>query len=341
VKAISLRFDDQPVKLDGQGRGALPRHDSKSIHILTAQVDFKPDRSVRREVAYGGEYGSEVSTELTGVPVEMHSGRLPAVPQLGGWLTANGKPLVVDAVEEGPGKLYVVYTASGFAKADQIWTRKSVGHSTLGFGGEDELRSSQEYRYSDTQEPPRFEMRLGRQDEIHILPAVPQRFASSGELSDLFQPSPPLDYTMGGLPWLLAHSRMMTSPAPRIADAVASAGLAAVDGNRRRAVLLFLAGDEKDASHYDAAQVRRFLAALRVPFFAWSLNDPKPGSAAAAWGAVKITTYQNLSTAVDHIRDELDSQRIVLVAGRFLPQSIALTPAAKGIELAGAAPPAP
>jgi hypothetical protein len=342
LNAISLRFDDQPVKLDGQGRGVLPPHDLKSIHILTAQVDLKPDRSVRREVAYGGGYGSEVSTDLTGVPVEVRSGRLPAVPQLGGWLTANGKPLSVDAVEEGPGKLYVVYTASGFAKSDQIWTRRSLGHAALGFGGEDELRSSRAIeRESSPQEPPRFEMRLGRQDEIHILPAVPQRFASSGELSDLFQPGPPLDYTMGGLPWLLAHTRMMASAAPRIADAVASAGLAAVDGNRRRAVLLFLSGDEKDASHYDAAQVRRFLAALRVPFFAWSLNDPQPGSTAAAWGAVKITTYQNLSSAVDRIRDELDSQRIVLVDGRHLPQSITLTPAAKRIELAGAAPPAP
>lgn len=337
LSAISLRFDDHPVKLDGQGRGALPPHDLKSIHILTAQVDFKPDRSVQREVAYGGEYGSAVSTELTGVSVEMRSGRLPAVRQLGGWLTANGKPLTVDAVEEGPGKLYVVYTASGFATADQIWSRRSLGHPNLGFGSEDGLRSPREIdQVASEREIPRFEMQLGRQDEIRILPAVPLRFASSGELSDLFQPGPPLGYELGGLPWYLTRTRTATSPTLRIADAVASAGLAAVDGNRRRAVLLFLSGGEKDASHYDAAQVRRFLAALRVPFFAWSLDDPKPGSTAAAWGAVKIDTYRTLSAAVGRIRDELDSQRIVLVAGRFLPQSIALTPAAKGAELAGA-----
>jgi hypothetical protein len=40
--------------------------------------------------------------------------------------------------------------------------------------------------------------------------------------------------------------------------------------------------------------------------------------------------------SVGAIREELRSQRIVLVDGRHLPQSIALTPAAAGLELVGA-----
>jgi hypothetical protein len=314
LRAVSLAFDGLPVKLDEGGRGLLPAHDLKSVHVLTAEVDFKPDKSVRREVAYGGEYGSEVSTELTGVPVHSHSRRLPAPAQLGGWLTAEGKPLAVDAVEEGPGKLYVVYVCSGFELAEKIG-RKGA--------------------------PPRFEMRLGREDQIHLLPARPQRIASSGAVSDLFQISPPIDYAAGGLPWVLVRNPMPTSITPRIADAVASAGLAAMNGNRRRAVLLLLSGSEKDASRYDVARVRRFLAALRVPLFAWSLGDPQPGSTAAAWGAVDISLPQHLFAAAERIREELDSQRILMVDGRHLPQSIALTPAAQGIELAGVAPAAP
>jgi len=142
---------------------------------------------------------------------------------------------------------------------------------------------------------------------------------------------------MGGVLSVLQNAAVASSPTPRIADAVASAGLAAVNGNRRRAVVLILSGEEKDASQYDVARVRRFLAALRVPLFVWSLGDPKPGSTAAAWGAVDVTMVRHLYAAVTQVKDELDSQRIVMVGGRLLPQSISLTPAAvaAGLKLAG------
>jgi hypothetical protein len=314
LRSVSLSFDGLPVKLDAGGRGVLPPHDLKSIHMLTAQVDFKPDKSVRRDLAYGGEYGSEVSTELTGVPVHARSGRVPPVGKLAGWLTADGKPLTVDAVEEGPGKLYVVCVPTSFEMAEKMGRTGPLPHDI------------------------HYEMRLGREDQTYLLPSFPQRISSSGELSDLFQISPPVAYAAGGLPWVMLHTLLPTSARPRIADAVASAGLAAATENRRRAVLLVLSGGEQDTSRYGAATVRRFLAALRVPLFVWSLGDPKPGSTAAAWGAENVAMTRHLYSAVEKIRDELDSQRIVMVDGRRLPQSIALSPAAAGLELAGAAP---
>jgi hypothetical protein len=310
LRSVSLSFDGLPVKLDAGGRGVLPTHDLKSIHVLTAEVDFKPDRSVRRDLAYGGEYGSEVSTELTGVPVHARSGKVPPARQLAGWLIADGKPLTVDAVEEGPGKLYVVCVPTVFELAEKMGRTGSLPRDI------------------------KYEMRLGREDQTYLVPSFPQRISSSGELSDLFQISPPIAYA-AGLPWVMLRNPLPTSARPRIADAVASAGLAAATENRRRAVLLVLSGGEQDASRYGAATVRRFLAALRVPLFVWSLGDPKPGSTAATWGAEDVSMTRHLYRAVERIRDELDSQRIVMVDGRRLPQSIALSPAAAGLELAG------
>jgi hypothetical protein len=318
LRAVSLTFDGVPVKLDGAGRGSLPAHDLRTVHVLTAQVDFKPETSVRRDVIYGGEYGSEVSTELTGVPIHARARRLPPAAQLAGWLAADGKPVAIDAVEEdGPGNLFIVGAASGQEVGQKLASKGRLGGDM------------------------HYELRLGSEDVIHLVPALAKRVESGGETSDLFQISPPLDYSMGGLFWVLLHSQIPSTSAPRIADAVASAGLAAVNGNRRRAVLLILSGEEKDASRYDVAQVRRFLAALRVPFFAWSLGEPRPGSTAAAWGAVDVTLVRHLYAAVTQVKDELDSQRIVMVGGRHLPQSITLTPAAREIELAGTAPAAP
>jgi hypothetical protein len=172
----------------------------------------------------------------------------------------------------------------------------------------------------------------------------PLRFEASGEVTDLFDISPGFTVLMGGFVPLL--ERVVRRPQPgekvvpgqRIADAVAVAGLAAINENRRRAVLLVLSGDEQDESRQDPATVRKFLEAIRVPLFVWCLKKPAPGSPLAAWGDCKdVKSAQILTLAVEEIRRELDSQRIVLVDGRHLPQSIALTPAAGKVELIGTA----
>ena len=57
---------------------------------------------------------------------------------------------------------------------------------------------------------------------------------------------------------------------------------------------------------------------------------------AQAWGGAEdISTLAKLEDAAERLRAELDSQRIVWVEGRHLPQEIRLSPAA-GVELVGA-----
>jgi hypothetical protein len=322
--ATSLTFDGRPVPLDANGRGTLPAHGLSSIHVLTTEVDFTPLESMRQDLAYGGEYGSAVSTELTGVPVRARSGEVPPAGKLGGWLTAAGKPLAVAAVEDGPAQLYVVRAPTAKEVAEKM------GRRTGSLG--------REIRYA---------MQLGKEDGVRFVFPTPKRVAGSGERSDLFDISPTIDYQKGGLPWLLTvlgpsprlGERGISTFAPgqeRIADAVAVAGQEATRENRRRAVLLVLSGDEKDTSAYDPATVRRYLAALRVPLVVWTLGRPAHGSAAAAWGPSEdVSVATDLYRAAGELRDLLDSQRIVMVDGRLLPQAIELSPAAAGLELVG------
>jgi hypothetical protein len=309
--SASLSFDGLPVKLDKDGRGALPPHDLSKIHLLTARADFLPYRSVSRELVYGGEYGSEVATELTGVPVRVTAGKLPPAGQLGGWLAAEGKPLTVNAVEEGPAQLFVVAAVSGKDLDSKVSKLQKLTWRLLAAG-----------------------------DEVLFVSPSPQRVASSNERSDLFPISQPARIQLDGATDLFQSLRKIKLPEGtsfRAADAVASAGLAALSQNRRRAVLLVLSGDQEDESLYDPATVRRFLAALRVPLYVWYLGAPKPGSAAAAWGAEEMVQTWQAAAGAKRIRQELDSQRIVMVDGRHLPQSIALTPKAVGVELVGGA----
>jgi hypothetical protein len=324
-ESMSMTFDGVPLKLDGNGRAELPAHDLKTIHILNAEVRFSALRKVQRDVAYGGEYGSEVSTELTGVPLRVRSGRLPAPDKLAGWLTQGGRPLAVAAVEEGPAQLFVVRAAPLAEIARKLG---SIGLK---------VRST------------RYDLPLGREDQIRFVQPVPQRVVGSGELSDLFDISPVYTAGDGGLPYSVKNfGRLVSSlgsvaapEAIRIADAVAVAGLEAMTENRRRAVLLVLAGDEaQDASRYGAETVRSFLAALRVPLYVWTLSPPAAGSPASAWGpAVEVKPAPRLVVAVEALRRDLDSQRIVMVDGRHLPQSIRLGPPARNVELVAGAPP--
>jgi hypothetical protein len=136
----------------------------------------------------------------------------------------------------------------------------------------------------------------------------------------------------------LTSSRLMKAQgkALRISDAVAVAGLQAAAENHRRAVVLVLGGDVTDSSQYAPERVRGYLDSVRVPLFVWSLYGPQSPAAKAWGGAEDVSTVDKLAQAVARLRAELDSQRIVWLEGRYLPQGIGLTPAAQGVELVGA-----
>ncbi|HEY4590733.1 MAG TPA: hypothetical protein VII86_16010, partial [Thermoanaerobaculia bacterium] len=223
-RAVLLAFDGVPVALDGAGRGVLPPHDLKALHVLTATVDLPSGRLARKEIAYGGEYGSEVSTELTAVPVRTRGGKLPSPERLSGWLTAGGRPLPVAAVEEGPAQLFVVRSPAAPASLWTMGARKRGGRV---------LRVS----------PLWDGMKIGKEDEVRIVIPYSQRFQASGELSDLFTVLAGIHGEDYGLPMILLTARgPMPGPKVRMrfADAVAVAGLKATKENRRRAVLLVL-----------------------------------------------------------------------------------------------------
>jgi hypothetical protein len=337
-ESTSLAFDGRTLKLDEAGRAELPAHDLKTIHILTAEVQLKPDQTVRKEVAYGGEFGSEVSTELTAVPLLVPAGSLPPLKDLRGWFTADGRELDVAALEDGPAQLFIVRVPSDYEDTSKIGSR--------GMGLSEDFQ---------------LEMRLDKEDRIRFVPVTSERVEGSDQDTDVFAISGEATYDHGGLPFLirgalvqgggrdpkrrLRHRAGFSDSPPverrelRIADAVAVAGLQAMAENRRRAILLVFKGDEsEDYSLYDPDTVRRFLAAIHVPLFVWTLDKPVPGSVATAWGpSQQVDRSRNVYRASAQVRDELRSQRVVLVEGRYLPQSLALGPAAKGVELAGGA----
>lgn len=317
--SVSLTLDGDPLVFEGMigaARAPLPSRDLKSLHVLSAELWFPPGVTARQDVVYGGKYGSEVSTELTAVPVRVRKGAsLPGVEGLQGWFSAEDQLLTAAAVEDGPGKVVFVQEPPGSTVLREILPgqrRKSI----------DLLQN---------------ELRLGKDDRIRFLSLAPAPYRDSRIPSQLFDMSTELTSKDGGVLWFLTKNQTLKRPdkesSLRISDAVAVAGLQAAAENHRRAVVLVVGNEVPDASRYDPATVRRYLESIRVPLFVWSLYGPD-APAARAWGQTEdISTLEKLGQAVSRLRTELASQKVVWVEGRHLPESISLTPVAKGAEL--------
>lgn len=300
-----LSLDGQELQLDGDRRANLPPYDPDSTHVITAELRFPSNVVARKDLIFGGEAG-ETHTELTAVPVEVLKGRLPAARDLQGWFVkADGTPLEVAAVEDGPAELYLVRVP------------------------EAELVRS---RLKPTDIRPASPLPLNRGDFVRIVSTHPKSFQGDEARSSLFDLSQRFPGQDGLRRFLVAGTFPQNGPA-RTGDAVAVAGLHAMEGAHRRAVVLVV-DDSKDASLYDPAAVRRYLSAIRVPLFVWTLTAA--AARAKAWGETDlIYDTESLERAFRKVRTALERQRIVWIEGRHLPQSIRLSPRAEGIALAG------
>ena len=319
--SVQLTLDGEPLVVDAKGRAELPPRDLKVLHVLTAELWFPPGLIARKDAVYGGEYGSEISTELTAVPVNVSPGAaLPQPAGLGGWFSAGGQPVSVAAVEDGPGKVLVVRVPSGNEIQDKLIPRSRRAAVAPAF---------------------RRRMLLGEDDRVRFLSLSSSSFRSSKVPAELFDMSSELTFNDGGIYWFLANTRLIENKKPerRIADAVAVAGLQATAENHRRAVVLVLGGDQvQDVSNYDPATVRAYLESIHVPLFVWSLYGPR-SAAARPWGTAEdiedVSNPAKLESAVAKLKAALDAQKIVWVEGRHLPQGVTLSPAARGVELPG------
>jgi hypothetical protein len=319
---LGVTFDGLPLPVDGGGRAALPPYDPDEIHILRAEVRFDQGVSARKDRVFGGTYGEELDTELTAVPVRLRGSKeLPGAGRLQGWLTVRGEPAPVAAVEKGPARVILVRVPT---------LTETFRH----------LAPGQRF-YT-----PRTEMRLPEGDVVRLI-GTQTRPASGGRLpTELFEVSRDLTREDGGIVHFLtqiAHGRSPGRPL-QVADAVAVAGVQALGENRRRAVVLVLGEEDKeDASRYDAATVVRWLHSIRVPLVVWTVVPPKRTPLAQAWAdagaAVEdASNTLKLARAFRRLEAELESQRILWIEGRHLPQAVGLTPAARGVELVSVAP---
>ncbi len=310
---ISVSFDGRPVAIDAFRRVIIPPYAPEVSHVLTVELDFESGMSSRDDLAIGGGAGDEARSELTAVPVRRTTRRKLEPKAFDGLLRVRDQPLRVATVEEGGASLWIVRDESALESFSKL---RSGSGSPLG----------------GIFAPSALPLKKG--DEVRFLWPRPRGVAGAAVPTALFPSSQLFDRSSGGLAFLLERITN-TEPAglfPMYTDAVAVAGLNAFESFGRRAVLLVLTGSAPDLSTYKPAVVRRYLEILRVPLFVWSLDAEASGE--SPWGSVDaVGTSRGLRAAYSRLRESLDSQAIVWVEGRYLPQEIELAPSASGVEL--------
>jgi hypothetical protein len=286
----SIDVDGKPVAVD-KLRAKLPKFNPDSTHVIDAEVTFADGFVARRELVLQGAKSYAMGTQLTPVLVRE---------------TAEQHPASWDACFSQPGGETVRTTTVETPEAMVIVVRAPDPHEA----GSVFNPVLQELNKSDADVRLPDLLFAGGTTERILWPVAEKH----GSDSLLFIPS--MDYD--GSKQEFKHFLMSGGPevdgtAPlRFADAVAVAGIRAITGAQRRAVVLILSY-KPDASMHSPQSVRRYLDALGVPLFVWSPMSEAPKSA-GAWGEVEnVSTVHRLGVAFAKLRRALAEQRIAWV----------------------------
>ncbi len=309
--AISASFDGQPLEVEDPERIPVPSHSAGASHLLLADLTFGGGLTATAVASFGGTRSDETHRELSALPVRLSPGaRLPKPDRMNGWFESKGRPLRVAAVEDGPAE--VVFVMAGRVRQDL-----------------ERLAAEDFHPWPWPRSRP---LALAAASRFRFMTTTPQVVVGSRDVTRVFPVSE--DYTPADDSFLRLGKRAfldeVPSP-PRIAEAVATSALAATRRERRRAVVLLLGSEARDASDLDASRVRRYLSRIRVPLHVWRVSTGDSAAAGDWPGVVDASTIDGLGRAFEVLRADLDSQRIVWVEGGLIPSASGVSEKAAGV----------
>jgi hypothetical protein len=353
---VEVTFDSRPLGVADPARVPLPAHDPDVIHVVSVEMTFPDDTRARADLAFGGVYGEEVSTENTAVALEVDGPRALRRPlDARDLLRVDGRTVQPLAVESGAVDVVVVIDHGA---------REVLEELDAGLDRETARKQPREYHLRRNYDSTTSGAGLRDGDRLFFVGPWPQRATPSGVPHFIFRVGELADRGGRGLTWGVTHVDWEPRPEPQwLADAVAVAGSHAAALRRPRAVLLVLGSELGEDGRHTAEQARQLLAAVRVPLFVWYLGEPPPepvdgesraartyalaryaagrqerlASAGRLWGEVtEIETVAELVAAARTLRRSLEGQRVIWIDGLWLPREVALAPGSRGVRfLAG------
>jgi len=325
---VEVRLDGRLVSGGQSSRIDVSGLDRGATHILQARLRFSENLVLERELVFGSGRMVSLGSDLTSVAVDLHRRReLPPVEQMQAWFVRDGAPLEVSAWEKGPAQVVVLV---------DLGIPETFRHYYARYR-EPIVGGSASWRLRRQGEPEEASVcTLDPETTARLMSPVPVAMEDRTRPTDVFPCTDGIPAHRVGL-----YAAVTRSTAPgeanhrRLADAVAVAAMAAVEDNRRRAVVLLLGAELRDRSRHSPAAARQYLQDLHVPLHVWDMSDNKK-QARASWGqALRVDYFADIEAGVRLLSYLLQDQRIVWVKGTHPPQAIALGPGARGIRLAG------
>ncbi len=323
---VNLSLDGKALPVSESLVVELPEIDPREIHILSAELALNEAVLARSEVAFGGPFGDEVSSDLTAVPLRLlEDAEIPTTEDLQRWVTVDGNAVKVVGIERGTWDVLVVRDRDARESLESLSQRAGY------MAGRFTSRTKYFLRRG-----------LRETDSLRFVLTTPRLVPSGDGTTALFQVSPSwAEKADGSLPLVLLNVLPVPDPRPQhFAWSVASAGLTLAGGHRPRAVVLVKELETDDAGTLTPRAVRGYLEALRVPLFVWRPSRTKDERPHDGWGCGRDTSrLAGLNKAVRELHRSLDSQFIVWIEGDHLPQQLQLSPDARlSVRFAGELP---
>lgn len=362
--SLVVSFDGRRLEVADPASVPLPAHDPDVIHVVSVEMTYPDDTRARADLAFGGIYGEEVSTENTAVALEVDRRRALRRPRdARDLLLVDGRPMRPLAVESDEADVVVVIDRGARAVLERL------------AGGLERATASRQPTEPHLRRPydsTTSGAGLRRGDRLFSVDPSPQRANPADVANFIFRIGELAGRGGRGLTWGVTYIDWKPRPEPQsLADAVAVAASHAAALRRPRAVLLVLGSDLGEVGGHTPEQARQLLAALRVPLFVWYLGEPPPepvpeeesrapvndardryealqrkaareealalheayeaerearlASARRLWGEVtEIENVVELVAVARTLRRSLEGQRVVWIDGLWLPREVTL-----------------
>jgi hypothetical protein len=318
---LEVNLDGQPLIFGSDGSAVVPCPQDDTSHIVVASAIFPDGRRVE-DVRLIGGYVGRAESELTALPVLNDAGD--------GCDSAQWPDDVVRVEEGGYEVVFVLDPDVPFQSIFKTGWHIGSGSST-------------------TSTDKAFDTFVGTEDSDMRPLATWQRAEVPFQTADKLwyvapgQGLPRINgFSAGKKNWLQLLFKFGMSDFkgnPTLADAVASSGLVAGAGPRRRAVVLILSNKSEDDSRFTPQQAMDYLAEVGVPLVVLRAGKPKGDG----WPeGMKNANMSSMAGNLEEIMEMLEHQCVAWFEGgsRRPSQLAALLPAGFHVAGHGDVPPA-
>jgi hypothetical protein len=318
---LEITQDGLILRIAEDGRSfRFPCPDPDEPHVLAASAIFSDGRRAEA-VALSGGFGGHMEAGLTAVPLVAETEGHKACEAITAALGDKVKP----ASRTGFEVVFVLDPRAGYDTLRRSGWHGSAMPSTNIFTKQYEQMSQQGTKGSEPK--PRNSW---LKSEASLIDAEKMWFVVPD--SELHRAN---GFSEGKPNWLrlLFHfGAKDVKEKLRLADAVATSGLVAAAGPRRRAVVVLLANRaDRDGSGFSPQEAQTYLAEVGVPLFV--LRNGKLRDDGWPAGA-SIKTMEAMADALEEIKIHLEEQCVAWFPGEMHPNQIAAS-LPEGVEIAG------